>query len=80
MMENDVNVIIAKVFSIPESEVNDQSGPENIESWDSFNGLILVDELENHFKIKFSISEITDVKTVADIKQHLKNHSYYAKI
>ena len=75
MMENDVNVIIAKVFSIPESEVNDQSGPENIESWDSFNGLILVDELENHFKIKFSISEITDVKTVADIKRHLKNHN-----
>ena len=77
MMENDVNVIIAKVFSIPESEVNDKSGPENIESWDSFNGLILVDELENHFKIKFSISEITDVKTVADIKQHLKNHNVF---
>ena len=77
MMEKDVNVIIAKVFSIPESEVNDQSGPENIESWDSFNGLILVDELENHFKIKFSISEITDVKTVADIKQHLKNHNVF---
>ena len=77
MMENDVNVIIAKEFSFPESEVNDQSGPENIESWDSFNGLILVDELENHFKIKFSISEITDVKTVADIKQHLKNHNVF---
>ena len=77
MIENDVNVIIAKLFSIPESEVNDQSGPENIESWDSFNGLILVDELENHFKIKFSISEITDVKTVADIKQHLKNHNVF---
>ena len=67
MMENDVNVIIAKVFSIPESEVNDQSGPENIESWDSFNGLVLVDELENHFKVKFTISEISDVKNVADI-------------
>ena len=77
MIENDVNVIIAKVFSIPESEVNDQSGPENIESWDSFNGLILVDELENHFKIKFSISEITNVKTVADIKRHLKNHNVF---
>tara|TARA_Y100000741_G_scaffold338278_1_gene298230 strand:- start:66 stop:299 length:234 start_codon:yes stop_codon:yes gene_type:complete len=75
MMEDDVNAIIAKVFSISESQVNDQSGPENIESWDSFNGLILVDELENHFKIKFSISEITDVKTVADIKRHLKNHN-----
>jgi len=75
MIDNDVNSIIAKVFSISVSDVNDQSGPENIESWDSFNGLILVDELENHFKIKFSISEITDVKTVADIKRHLKNHN-----
>ena len=74
-MINDVNTIVAKVFSIPESEVNDQSSPENIETWDSFNGLVLVDELENHFKVKFSISEITDVKTVADIKRHLKNHN-----
>jgi len=74
-MINDVNAIVAKVFSIPESEVNDQSSPENIESWDSFNGLVLVDELETHFKVKFTISEITDVKNVADIKQHLKNHN-----
>ena len=74
-MDDDLRTIIAKVFSIPESEVNDNSSPENIESWDSFNGLILVDELENHFKIKFSISEITDVKTVSDIKRHLKNHN-----
>jgi len=73
-MIDDVNVIVAKVFSIPESEVTDQSSPETIETWDSFNGLVLVDELENHFKVKFTISEITDVKNVADIKRHLKNH------
>ena len=74
-MINDVNTIVAKVFSISESEVNDESSPENIESWDSFNGLVLVDELENHFNVKFTISEIIDVKTVADIKRHLKNHN-----
>ena len=74
-MIDDVNVIVSKVFSILESEVNDQSSPENIESWDSFNGLVLVDELESHFKVKFTISEITDVKNVADIKRHLKNHN-----
>ena len=39
-MIDDVNEIVAKVFSIPESEVNDQSSPENIETWDSFNGLV----------------------------------------
>ena len=74
-MTDKVYSIISKVFSVSEAEVNDESGPENIESWDSFNGLVLVDELENHFNIKFTISEITDVKTVADIKRHLKNHN-----
>ena len=73
-MTDNVHTLVAKVFSIPVTDVSDESGPENIESWDSFNGLVLVDELENNFKIKFSISEITDVKTVSDIKRHLKNH------
>ncbi len=73
-MSDKVHSIVAKVFSIPISDISDESGPETIESWDSFNGLVLVDDLENHFNIKFSISEITDVKTVADIKRHLKNH------
>ena len=74
-MSKEVYCIVAKVFSISESDVNDSSSPENIESWDSFNGLILVDELESHYNIKFTISEITNVKNVADIKKHLKNHN-----
>ena len=74
-MTSEVYEIIARVFSIPVSQVTDESGPENVESWDSFNGLVLVDELESHFNIKFTISEITDVKNVADIKRHLKNHN-----
>ena len=66
--------IISKVFSIPISEISDESGQKTIESWDSFNGLILVDELESNFNIKFSVSEIIDVKNVKDIKRHLNNH------
>ena len=66
--------IISKVFSVPISEINDESNPETIESWDSFNGLILVDELESIFNVKFSVSEIIDVKNVKDIKTHLTNH------
>ena len=74
-MSNDLYKIIAKTLSISESDVSDESRPETIESWDSFNGLVLVDELENHFNVKFTISEIIDVKNVADIKRHLKNHN-----
>ena len=66
--------IISKVFSVPITEINDESGPETIESWDSFNGLVLVDDLESNFNVKFTVSEITDVKNISDIKRHLKNH------
>ena len=66
--------IISKVMTVPISEISDQSGPENIDSWDSFNGLVLVDELESEFNIKFTINEVVDVSTVEDIKRHLKNH------
>ena len=73
-MSEKLHNIISKVFSVPISVINDESGPETIESWDSFNILILVDELENNFNIKFSVSEIIDIKNVKDIKRHLKNH------
>ena len=73
-MSEKLHNIISKVFSVPISEINDESSPETIESWDSFNGLILVDEIESNFNVKFSVSEIIDVKNVKDIKKHLKNH------
>ena len=73
-MSENIYKIISKVFSVPISEINDESSPETIESWDSFNGLILVDEIESSFNVKFSVSEIIDTKNVKDIKKHLKNH------
>ena len=74
-MSNKLYSIISKVMDVPESEINDQTSPENIESWDSFHGLVLVDELENNFNVKFTIEEITDVQNVGDIKRHIKNHN-----
>jgi len=73
-MPKNLFEIISEVMNIPISQINDESSPETIESWDSFNGLILVDELESNFNIKFSVSEIIDVKNVKDIKRHLNNH------
>ena len=66
--------IIAKIMDVPVSEINDESSPETIESWDSFNSLLLADELESEFNISFSLEEIIDSPNVATIKNHLKNH------
>jgi len=66
--------IIAKVLDVPISEINDESNPETIENWDSFNGLVLVDELEDEYKIKFGLNEIVESNSVKDIKKYLKIH------
>ena len=66
--------LVAKVMNTQSSVINDESGPESIESWTSFKGYVLLYELETEFKVKFTIDEAMDVKKITDIKRHLKNH------
>jgi acyl carrier protein len=71
---NKLYDILSRVFSISIEQISDDSGPEDIKKWNSFNVLVLIDELESEFSIQFTISEVTDVYTVSDIKRHLRNH------
>ena len=66
--------IISRVMEIESLELTDESSPEDIENWDSYNGLLLVDELESEFNVKFTVEEVFDVHSIADIKKHLVNH------
>ena len=66
--------IIAKVMDISINEITDDSSPETIPSWDSFNSYILLDELESQFETEFTIDEVTETKNVFDIKKYLKIH------
>jgi acyl carrier protein len=66
--------ILVKVLDIDPAQVTDDLSPEMVATWDSFNGLMLVSELESVFGIKFTTSEITAVKNVADIKAALTRH------
>ena len=74
MMNNKLYSIIAKIMDVPESDINDQSGPETIANWTSFNSYVLLYQLETEFNVKFTIDEAMDVQIVADIKRHLNNH------
>tara|TARA_Y100001936_G_scaffold123490_1_gene120726 strand:+ start:61 stop:300 length:240 start_codon:yes stop_codon:yes gene_type:complete len=73
-MSEKLYSIIAKVMDIPLSNINDQSSPETIESWDSFNSYVLLDELELEFNTEFTIDEVVETKNVSDIKKYLKIH------
>ena len=66
--------ILSKVLEIDEDQITDETSPDNAETWDSFNGLMLVSELENEFNVKFTMNEVISVKCVKDIKETLKKH------
>lgn len=74
-----LKVILSKILNIPESEITDQTSPDNTENWDSFNGLLIVSELENTFNVNFTMDEIREVKCVKDIKASLKSHGVNIK-
>ncbi len=70
-----VEEVLGKVLDIDSSKITDVTSPSNTDAWDSFNGLLLVTELEKNFDVKFTIDEIVGVKNVADIKKVLKEHN-----
>lgn len=66
-----LTALLARVFQVNESEINENTSPENTEKWDSFNTLNLVMELENEFNVQFRFDEIVAIKSVKDIKEAL---------
>lgn len=70
-----LNQLIAEVLDLKIEQVNDDIAPENTESWDSFNALVMVTELEETFDVSFTMDEVYAVKKVSDIKDILIQHS-----
>tara|TARA_B100000029_G_scaffold367069_1_gene360497 strand:+ start:906 stop:1139 length:234 start_codon:yes stop_codon:yes gene_type:complete len=73
-MNEKLYPIISNVFNVELSKINDEIGPENLEEWDSFNFYVLLDEIENEFKIKFDLDETLDIKKIGDFKKILEKH------
>jgi len=65
--------ILSKVLDIDVGSINDSTGPDNVESWDSFNALMLISEFEEDFNVKFTMPEVEKVSCVKDIIEVLKN-------
>ena len=66
--------IIANVLNVELSRINGETSPESLEEWDSFNFYVLLDEIENEFKIKFDLDETLDIKKIGDFKKILEKH------
>lgn len=66
--------VLSNVLEIKEDTISDETSPDNVDTWDSLKGLMLVTELEEMFNIKLSMDEVSSVKCVKDIKETLVRH------
>jgi len=73
-MNNKLYLIISRVFGVDISVINDNSSPKTIESWDSMNMYVLINEIETEFSIKFSLDEILEIQNVQNIENLLVKH------
>ncbi|MCK4664327.1 MAG: acyl carrier protein [Bacteroidales bacterium] len=74
-MENDILLkelikIFQKVFNTIKIELSTTA--KDVKGWDSLNHIILISKIEEHYNIKFELSEIINFTTVEDIYDCIK--------
>jgi len=72
-IEEKLKEIFAKVLSIKKSSVSDKSSMNNTSQWDSFNHLLLINEIEKEFGIEIKSSDINSIRDFASLKSAVEN-------
>jgi acyl carrier protein len=65
--------IISDVLNIKQETLSDNTDQSDIETWDSLNSLLLVNEIEKEYCVKFTIDEVIQIEKIEDIKKFLKD-------
>jgi acyl carrier protein len=71
-MDNRIKNIMAAVFEISPTEINDASSSDTIENWDSLNLMNLVVALEEEFDIQFDDQDIVEMLNFKLIREIIK--------
>ena len=60
-IEERIKNVMSAVFEIAVDKFDEDSSPDNIESWGSLNHMKLVVSLEEEFNVQFTDDEITEL-------------------
>lgn len=74
-MKERVFQIISDIMNWPLEKINNDSSPDDIETWDSLNQMNLVLALEEEFGLKFTDEQIVGMVNVRSIMETLESFS-----
>ena len=71
-MKERVYKVISQVFNVPIEKINEESSPDNIETWDSLKHMNMVLALEEEFNVQFGEEQVLEMLNVGLIIEILK--------
>lgn len=67
--------LLSKILEVPRDKMNDEISPVNTPTWDSFNAIMMIVELEKASGVSFDMNDLMSVKDVGDIKRILDKYN-----
>lgn len=66
-----LRTVVANILGAPEDSISDASNAKNTPNWDSARHIELMLAIELAFNVEFSVSEITGLQNLGDMRQLL---------
>ena len=66
--------LLSEVFEVDADAIDNETSPDNLKTWDSFNTLKMIMKIEHEFKITFPLEDVVKIKSVKDIKKFLETN------
>jgi acyl carrier protein len=72
MVQERIKAVFAQVFQVDPVELPPTASPAEIEAWDSFGHLALVEALQEEFKVEFELEDIAQMVSLTTIEEILR--------
>jgi acyl carrier protein len=64
---DEIQPIFRDILDQPDLEITRDSNASNVEGWDSLAHVNLVTAIERHFRIRFALGELQELKNVGEM-------------
>jgi acyl carrier protein len=72
MVQQRIKAVFAQVFQVDPARLRRTVSPSDIEGWDSFGHLALVEALQNEFRVEFELDDIAEMDNIEAIEDILR--------
>ena len=67
-----LTAVFRKIFNNNQLVLSPEMASKDVESWDSLTHMLMITEVEEAFSIRFSLRELTHLKNVGNLMDHIE--------